>query len=141
MRNSSPTSFLLPRGIVVDSLLRSLDPMAVVTICVPIGIFAAAWALRMACAVCAVRVPDLLPAAAVVIMILVVNFAIRLGLNFNDLHLGLGSQLLLVLLTSATIISISVRTTIASALAVIITLFFFCSLMYFGVNEVGQVLF
>ena len=125
----------------MDSLLRSLDPMTILTICVPVGILAAAWALRMSCAVCAVRVPDLLPAVAVVVMILVANFALRIGLHHNDMHMGLGSQLLLVLLTSATIISISVRTSIASALAVIITQVFFCSLMYFGVNEVGQALF
>ena len=114
--------------------------MTVVTVCVPIGILAAAWTFRMACAVCAVRVPDLLPATAVVIMILAANFAIRIGLNANELHLGLGSQLLLVLLTSATIISISVRASIASSLAVIITHVFFCSLVYFGVSEVGQAL-
>ncbi|MGI9428011.1 MAG: hypothetical protein ACR2NM_05095 [Bythopirellula sp.] len=124
----------------MESFLRSLDPMTIVTICVPIGIFAAAWAFRMSCAICAVRVPDLLPSAAVVIMILAANFALRIGLHDSNMHLGLGTQLLLLLLTSATIISISVRTSIASALAVIITHVFFCSLMYFGVNEVGQIL-
>ena len=125
----------------MENLLRSLDPLLIGTIVLPLGLIGAAWALRMACAICSVRAPDFVPAASVVVVSLVANFGLRIILNHNNLALGLGSQLLLVLLTSAVIISISVRTTIASALAVTITQVFLCGLMAFGLNEVGQAMF
>jgi len=125
----------------VENLIRSFDPLLIGTIVLPLGLVGAAWALRMACAVCSVRVPDFVPAASVVVVILVANFGLRIVLNHNHLALGLGSQLLLVLLTSALIISFSIRTTIASALAVTITQVFFCGLIVFGLSQASQAMF
>lgn len=125
----------------MENTLRSLDPLLIGTIILPLGLIGAAWALRMACAICSVRVPDLIPAASVVVVSMVANFGLRMILNHNHLALGLGSQLLLILLTSALIISFSVRTTIASALAVTITQVFLCGLMAFGLNEATQAMF
>ncbi len=124
----------------MDSLFTNLDPVVVGAVVMPLGLVASAWLLRMACAVCSVRVPDFMTSAAVIVVVVVANFALRIALNHHDMALGLGSQLLLVLLTSATIVSISVRTTIASAIAVTITHVFFCGITYFGVSEVGQAL-
>jgi len=84
----------------VENLLRSLDPLLIGTIVLPLGLIGAASALRMACAICSVRVPDFVSAATVVVVNLVANFGLRMILNHNHLSLGLGSQLLLVLLTS-----------------------------------------
>ncbi len=123
----------------MESLLHSLDPILVGTVVLPLGLIGAAWALRMACAICSVRVPDFVPAATVVVVSIVANIGLRMILTHNHLSLGLGSQLLLVLLSSALIISISVRTTIASALAVTITQVFLCGLMIFGLSEASQV--
>lgn len=136
----SPSPFASRWRNTVEKLLSSLDPLLIGTIILPLGLVASAWALRMACAVCAVKVPDFLTAVAVVVVSLVANFGLRILLNHNDMALGLGSQLLLILLTSAVIIAFSVRTSIASALAVTITQVFFCGLMYFGATEVGQAL-
>jgi len=122
----------------VVNLLGSLSPLLIGTILLPLGVIAAAWSLRMACAICAVRVPDFLPAAAVVVVSVASNLALRMLLNHNNLSLGLGSQLLLVLLATSLIIAISVRTNITSALAVTITQVFLCGLLLVGVNEVGQ---
>jgi hypothetical protein len=71
----------------------------------------------------------------------VANFALRILLNHNQLSLNLASQFLLALLTSAVIISVSVRTSIASAIAVTITQVFLCGLIAFGLNEASQVMF
>jgi len=122
----------------MESYLRSFDPLLLGMVGLPLVLAGAAWALRMACAICSVRVPDFVPAATVVIVILVTNFGLRILLNHNHLVLGLGSQLLLVLLTSALVISFSVRTTIASALAVTITQVFLCVLMVFGLSRVSD---
>jgi len=122
----------------VENLLRSLDPLFLGTILLPLGLVGAAWSLRMACAICAVRVPDFVPAATVVVVCIAVNLASRMFLHHNDWSLGLGSQLLLMLLATALIIAMSVRTSVFSALAVTITQVFLCGLMYFGLNEVGQ---
>ena len=122
----------------MENLLQGMDPLVIGTIALPLGVVGAAWALRMACAICAVRVPDFAPAAAVVVVSIAVNLGLRMILKHNDMSLGLGSQLLLVLLTSALIISLSVRTSIASALAVTITQVFLCGLFYFGLSEVTR---
>ena len=122
----------------MENLLRTMDPLLIGSILMPLTIIVGTWALRMACAICTVPVPDFLPAAAVVVVTVVANFGVRLVLNHNDLALGLGSQLLLILLTSATVISLSVRTSIASAIAVTIAQIFFCGVVYFGVNEAAQ---
>lgn len=124
----------------VNNFLSGLDPVVIGTVVLPVGLVAAAWTLRMACAVCAVRVPDFMTAAAVIVVAVVSNIGIRIALNHNDMALGMGSQLLLVLLSSATIVSLSVRTSIASAIAVTITQVFFTGLLYFGATEIGQML-
>lgn len=124
----------------MEKLLGSLDPMLIGMILLPLAVVSAAWSLRMACAICAVRVPDFLPAAAVVVVSVALNLALRIFLNFNHMSLGLGSQLLLVLLATSLIIAMSVRTNITSALAVTITQVFLCGLMYVGLNHVGQVI-
>jgi len=122
----------------VENMLRHWDPLVIGTVLLPLGVVAAAWSLRMACAVCAVRVPDFMPAAAVVVVCISVNFALRMFLHQQDLSLGLVSQLLLMLLATALIIAMSVRTSVCSALAVTITQVFICGLMYFGLSEVSQ---
>ncbi len=124
----------------MESLFRTLDPLAAAAILLPVCLCGAAYALRMACAICAERVPEFAPAAAIVVMCVVVNFALRMLLHHQGLALGITSQLLLVLLATATIISISVRTSIAAALAVTITQVFLCGVMAFGLNQVGQLL-
>ena len=125
----------------MENLLRSLDPLAIGTIVLPLALVGAAWALRTACALCSERVPDFVPAASVVVVSIAANFGLRILLNHNHLSLGLGSQLLLIWLSSAIIISISVRTTIASALAITVTQVFLCGLIVFGLNEASQVMF
>lgn len=122
----------------MDSFLADLDPVVVGSVVLPVGLVASAWLLRLACAVCSVREPDFMTAAAIVVVVVIANFGLRIALNHNELALGLGSQLLLVLLTTATIISFSVRTSIASAIAVTITHVFFCGATCFGLSEVGQ---
>lgn len=122
----------------MDSFLADLDPVVIGSVVLPLGLVAAAWLLRLACSVCSVREPDFMTAAAIIVVVVMANFGLRIALNHNDLALGIGSQLLLVLLTTATIISLSVRTSIASAIAVTITHVFFCGVMYFGLSEVGQ---
>lgn len=123
----------------MHNFLSSLDPVVIGAVVLPVGLVLSAWLLRMACAVCSVRVPDFMTAAAVIVVVVVANFGLRIVLNHNELALGMGSQLLLVLLTSATIVSVSVRTSIASAIAVTITHVFFCGVMYIGATEVGQI--
>ena len=130
------TSFLLEN--VVAELLRSWDPLLIGMIALPVGLICSAWALRMACAICAVKVPEIVPAAAVVMVSVVVNVALRIALHSSDLSLGFTSQVLLLLLITALIIALSVRTSIPSALAVAITHILICGLMYVGVSEVGQ---
>ena len=125
----------------MDTLLRGWDPVLIGTIVLPLGLIGAAWSLRMACAICAVRIPDFMPAAAVVVVCVVANLALRIGLHTNDLSLGLTSQLLLMLLVTALIVAMSVRTSVFSALAVTITQVFLCGLMYFGLTEVSQAMF
>ncbi|MEM8944737.1 MAG: hypothetical protein AAGD11_06090 [Planctomycetota bacterium] len=124
----------------MEKLLHELDPLVVSTVVMPVALLAAAWALRMACAVCSVKVPDLMTAAAVVVVIMAANFGLRLGLGYHEMSLNLGSQLLLVLLISALVVSFSVRTSIASALAVTITQVFLCGALYVGVTEFGRAL-
>jgi len=124
----------------MEALLRSLDPLAAATILFPLALCGAAWSLRMACAICAERVPEFAPAAAIVVICVVVNLALRMLINHQGLALGNTSQLLLVMLSTATIISISVRTSIAAAIAVTITQVFICGVMAFGVNQVGHAL-
>ena len=123
------------------NLLSHWDPLSIGTILLPLGLVGAAWSLRVACAICAVRIPDFLFAAAVVVVSITVNLALRMILHHHDLSLGLSSQLLLMLLATALIIATSVRTSVPSALAVTITQVFLCSLMVFGLNEVGQAIF
>ena len=122
----------------MEILLQSLGPLAAAALLLPLGLCGAAWALRMACAICTVRVPEFAPATAVVVVCVMVNLGLRMMLHHNGLALGLTSQLLLVLLASATIISFSVRMSIASALAVTITQAFLCGVMAFSINQVGS---
>lgn len=124
----------------MESLLRHCDPIVVGTILLPLAVTAAAWSLRMACAICAVRVLDFFPAAAVVVVSILANFGLRILFQSNDLPLELTTQLLVMLLTTAVIVAISVQTTVFSAVAVTITQVFLCGLMYFGVSEVSQVI-
>lgn len=124
----------------METILREFDPLVIGTVVLPVALFISAWALRMACAVCAVEVPDFLRAAAVVMIAVSANFGLRLALNFNGMSLNLGSELLLALLTSAVIISLTVRTSIASALAVTITQVFLCGAIYVGATELGRML-
>ena len=123
------------------NLLRSLDPLVIGMIVLPLALVGAAWALRMACAICSVRVPEFVPAATAVVVCLVANFGLRILLKYNHLSLSIASQFLLVLLTSAVIVSISIRTSIASAIAVTITQVFLCGLIAYGLNEVSQSMF
>ena len=120
----------------MEHLLRGLDPFVVVLIVFPLALFGASWALQMACSICSARVPDPGPAAATVIVCIVANLGIRMTLNANDLSLGLGSQILLALLTSSLILSFSIRTSISSALAITVTQVFLSGVMYYGLNEV-----
>ena len=122
----------------MENYLRPWDPLVIGTIILPLGLVATAWALRMACAVCSVRVPDFMPAAAVVVVTITVNLALRMFLHYHQLSLGLGSQLLLMLLATSLIVAISVRTSICSALAITIIQAFICGLAYFGMSEVSQ---
>jgi hypothetical protein len=78
------------------------------------------------------------PAAAVVIVVLAVNLLLRIGINHYDMTLGLFNQGLLALLTSALVVALSVRTSIASALAITVTQVFLCGLVYFGLQSVGH---
>ncbi len=122
----------------MENLLRSSDPVVIGTILLPLAVAAAAWSLRMASAICAVRVLDFLPAAAVVVVSILTNFGLRILFQSNAMPLGLTTQLLVMLLTTAVIVAVSVRTTIFTAAAVTITQIFLCGLMYFGVSQVSQ---
>lgn len=122
----------------MEHLLQSWDPLTIAVILFPLGLIGAAFALRMACAICSEKVPDFVPAAIVVVVALTANLVLRIALNHNDMTLGTGSQLLLTLLTSALIISFSVRTSIASALAITVTQVFLCGIMYLGISEVSH---
>ena len=122
----------------MENLLRSSDPMLIGTVLLPLALVGAAWALRMACAICAVRVPDFAPAATVVVVSIVANLGLRIAWNSAGLSFGISSQLLLMLLATALIVAISVRTSMFSAMAVTITQIFLCGLMYFGLSEVSQ---
>lgn len=121
----------------MENLLRGLDPLVVVVIVVPLGLFGASWALQMACSICSVRRPDAGPSAAAVLVSIIVYVGLRMGLNVNDLSLvGEASQILLALLSTTLIVAYSVRTNICNALAVTVTQVFLFGVMYYGLNEV-----
>lgn len=92
------------------TLLQSMDSTVFLTVFAPLILAIGAWALRMACSLCAVDTPNFWHAVLTFIILIVANVAWRFFMHVTRTPETMGTQYLAPALTNAAVIAVSLPT-------------------------------
>ena len=112
------------------SLLYNLGPVLFWAIAIPVSLAVAAWALKIACAICSVESPEFWQSVVTVIVVCAANAIWRYYLEISLFPLGLGTHLIAPIVITVAILAISLATDLGSALMIASVQICICAAIY-----------
>ena len=119
-------------------LIRDLDPTFVLMIVVPLAAIIAGWALRLSCNLCSVEAPDFWHCVLAVVIVCVANVVLRFWLRVSQVPESFETQILAPLVTTALVMSMSIRTGPFAACKVTFVHGLLCGLIYCLVHVMSK---
>ncbi|MEQ8208512.1 MAG: hypothetical protein RH917_01670 [Lacipirellulaceae bacterium] len=118
-----------------------MDPQWILLVLAPLGLAAAAWALRLACSFSLVDPPGFLHATYLVATLIVANVAVRFFLEVTGTQPGLSTRYAVPAIINAIVLTIGLPVNPVSAFMVAVAHVVISCLMYLGCVIVGTALF
>ena len=119
-------------------LIQQFDPSILFFVVLPVAAVVAAWALKIACAICDLNSPDFWHCVLAVIVVAVANLALRFGLRAGTGPISFEAQVLAPLATTALVLSMSIRTGPINACKVMLVHGLLCGMILSAVVLMSQ---
>jgi len=127
--------FSTRKGTVMVYLQSVLDSSVATFVLIPICIAIAAWALRMACSFSSVDPPEFLQST----LICIANVVVSYFMHLTQASPGIGTHLVIPVLTTATMIALTIKTGPLSALITTISFASICGGVYYSLSVLNAV--
>ncbi len=122
----------------MTQFIQLFDPSVLFFVVLPIAAIVAAWALKIACAICDLDSPDFWHCVLAVIVVAVANLALRFALRAGAGPISFEAQVLAPLATTALVLSMSIRTGPINACKVMLVHGLLCGMILSAVLLMSQ---